>query len=685
MSEALLGRIAREPSESHLSMPPPPCANDVVTPEHKGPDEPEEALRRSERRYRSLFENMFEGLAHCRMLFEEGEPRDFVYLEVNRAFEKLTGLKNVVGKRVTEVIPGIREDQPGLFKVYGRVALTGQPEKLEIYLDSLQAWFSVSVYSMERECFTAVFENVTERKQATEALGESEQRYRLLFNSISDAAFVHQETREEGIPLSFIEVNDVACQRLGYTREEFLRMGPAQIDAAGTHHAVAKVLERVSAGQPSVWEGLHVTKNGRTIPVEVSSRLLHLNGKATYFTTARDVTERKRAEEINAHLAAIIESTDDAILTKDLDGTITSWNKGAERIFGYRPDEVMGQSIRLLLPPERQEEEASIMVRLKAGERVDHFETARLAKDGRRLIVSVTISPLKDGWGRIIGASKIVRDITERKQAEAALVKMSRALEESPVTIVITDLAGNIEYVNPAFTKLTGYTREEAIGNNPRILKSGKMAPEEYQRLWEALMIGREWRGEHLNKAKDGRLFWESAVISPIVNKDGQTTHFLAVKEDITQRKHLEEQLREAQKMEVVGQLAGGVAHDFNNILAATLMHLGLLQETPELTNEMKESLREVEKETVRAANLTRQLLLFSRRQVARIQPLDMNVMIHDLLKMLRRLLGENIEVSFQGPPDTIWVSADSGMKRQHRTQPAGNLAKFRHANHVRT
>jgi CheY-like chemotaxis protein len=111
--------------------------------------------------------------------------------------------------------------------------------------------------------------------------------------------------------------------------------------------------------------------------------------------------------------------------------------------------------------------------------------------------------------------------------------------------------------------------------------------------------------------------------------------------------------------------LAGGVAHDFNNILAATLMHLGLLQETPELTNEMKESLREVEKETVRAANLTRQLLLFSRRQVARIQPLDMNVMIHDLLKMLRRLLGGNIEVSFQGPPDTIWVSADSGMMEQ--------------------
>ena len=135
---------------------------------HKGPEEPGEALRQGQTRYRSLFENMFEGLAHCRMLFEEGQPKDFIYLEVNRAFEKLTGLKNVVGKRVTEVIPGIRESQPGLFQVYGRVAFTGQSEKLELYLDGLQAWFSVAVYSVERECFTAVFENVTERKQAQE-------------------------------------------------------------------------------------------------------------------------------------------------------------------------------------------------------------------------------------------------------------------------------------------------------------------------------------------------------------------------------------------------------------------------------------------------------------------------------------------------------------------------------------
>ena len=161
---------------------------------------PQEVSHRVEARYRALFENMLEGLAHCRMLFEDGQPQDFIFLEVNHAFDKLTGLKEVVGKRVTEVIPGIRTSQPELFQAYGRVALSGQPEKLETHLDSLKAWFSISVYSTEKEHFTAVFENITERKRVAEALRESEQRYRLLFNSVSDAVFVHEEARDRRSP-----------------------------------------------------------------------------------------------------------------------------------------------------------------------------------------------------------------------------------------------------------------------------------------------------------------------------------------------------------------------------------------------------------------------------------------------------------------------------------------------------
>jgi PAS domain S-box-containing protein len=258
-----------------------------------------------------------------------------------------------------------------------------------------------------------------------------------------------------------------------------------------------------------------------------------------------------------------------------------------------------------------------------------------------------------------------IEDVSEREEAESELLKMSRALDQSPVSIIITNRAGNIEYVNPAFTKATGYARKEALGKNPRILQSGKTAPEHYERLEKAIATGCEWRGEFLNRSKDGGLFWESCLISPIVNKAGQVTHFLEVNEDITQKKQLEEQLRQAQKMEMVGQLTGGVAHDFNNILVATLMQLGMLQDSPQLSVDIKASLREVEKETVRAANLTRQLLLFSRQEPARIAPLDMNALIHNLLKMLRRLLGENIEIVFQESADAVWVRADAGMMEQ--------------------
>jgi signal transduction histidine kinase len=205
--------------------------------------------------------------------------------------------------------------------------------------------------------------------------------------------------------------------------------------------------------------------------------------------------------------------------------------------------EVIGRSTKLLLPPERQDEESLILARLKSGQYVESFETIRMAKDGRRIAVSVTMSPLRDGDGRIIGASKIFRDITERKALEA--------------------------------------------------------------------------------------------------------------------------QLRQAQKMEAVAQLAAGVAHDFNNVLVAILMNLGLLQNNPSIGEDTRESLREVEKHTVRATNLTRQLLLFSRQQAARIGPVELNSLITDLLVMLRRLLGENIEISLQGAPEGSWINADAGMMEQ--------------------
>lgn len=233
----------------------------------------------------------------------------------------------------------------------------------------------------------------------------------------------------------------------------------------------------------------------------------------------------------------------------------------------------------------------------------------------------------------------------ERRMAVQGLRKLSSALEQSPVSIVITDVAGTIEYVNPKFTSRTGYGFEEAVGQNPRILKSGSRSAEEYRELWATISSGREWRGEFLNKAKDGSLFWEHAVISPIRDDKGRITHYVAVKEDITDRKQLEAQLLQAMKLESVGRLAGGVAHDFNNMLQAILGHAQIALGTLTVDHPVYNDLVEIEKAGLRSADLTRQLLAFARRQPARLRVVDVNQTVEQTRRMLERLIGEDIDL----------------------------------------
>ena len=235
-------------------------------------------------------------------------------------------------------------------------------------------------------------------------------------------------------------------------------------------------------------------------------------------------------------------------------------------------------------------------------------------------------------------------------------------MEQSPSSIIITDLRGEIHYVNPQFTKTTGYSLQEVLGKNPRLLKSNQMPSAHYTRLWATILQGKVWRGELHNRKKNGELFWESASVSPISDGAGKISHFVAVKEDITQRRHLEAQLRQAQKLEAIGQLAGGVAHDFNNILAAIMMHIGLLQMNPKLDEVTRQALKDLIIEARRAANLTRQLLMFSRRSVLTVKALDLNEVVANLLKMLSRLIGEHIDLRFEGEPALPTIEADAGM-----------------------
>jgi diguanylate cyclase (GGDEF)-like protein/PAS domain S-box-containing protein len=264
-----------------------------------------------------------------------------------------------------------------------------------------------------------------------------------------------------------------------------------------------------------------------------------------------DITERKKAEESLLRLASIVEFSEDAIIGKTTEGVITSWNRAAEKMYGYTKTEVLGRNLSFLVIPERREEIRALIERVRAGHSVDCFETQRLTKEGSVLDVSLSVSPIKDASGQVTGSSAIARDLTPRKRDAEQLRLQAAALEAAANAIVITDFHGTIMWVNHAFTTMTGYSKEEAVGNNPRLLKSGKQPRSYYADLWSTISSGKVWHGELVNRRKDGTTYTEEMTITPMAQNVGQAnwSHFIAIKQDVTERKRAEEELYRAHQM----------------------------------------------------------------------------------------------------------------------------------------
>jgi PAS domain S-box-containing protein len=253
----------------------------------------------------------------------------------------------------------------------------------------------------------------------------------------------------------------------------------------------------------------------------------------------------------------------------------------------------------------------------------------------------------------------------ERLATEASHARLATAVEQADESIFMTDAQGTILYVNPAFEKTTGFSRAEALGQNPRIFNSGKHDPAFFHEMWQVLHRGEVWSGHFINRRKDGQLYEEEATISPIRNELGCVVNYVAVKRDVTREVELESQLRQAQKMDAFGQLAGGVAHDFNNILAVIQLQAGLLKTDRNLPLKQLELAADIEKAAERGANLTRQLLLFSRRQSIQPQNLDLKVVLDNITRMLQRSVGEHVQLQLKVAPDPMIIYADPGMMDQ--------------------
>ncbi|MCX6998441.1 MAG: PAS domain S-box protein, partial [Kiritimatiellaeota bacterium] len=288
---------------------------------------------------------------------------------------------------------------------------------------------------------------------------------------------------------------------------------------------------------------------------------------------------------------------------------------------------------------------------------VGRYQGQHRLASGEVRAVEAFLSPLRIGGRPCLYA--IVSDITAHRRNDERMQLQSAALSAAANSIVITDLTGRIIWANPAFARLTGYPLEEALGQNPRFLKSGRQDAAFYQRLWQTILAGGVWYGELVNRRKDQSLYTEEMTITPVKNAAGVMTHFVAVKVDISERRDLQQQLFQSQKMESIGRMAAGVAHDFNNLLQGILGFSDLLLNQFEEQDPRRQDVGEIRKAAQQAAQLTRQLLAFSRKQRMDLQVLDSNAVVQGAGKLLQRLLGENIALDYQLAPDLARIKAD--------------------------
>jgi two-component system, cell cycle sensor histidine kinase and response regulator CckA len=509
---------------------------------------------------------------------------------------------------------------------------------------------------------------VIQQAQAEATLQQKEEYFRALTEGTSDVTTL---VNAEGI----IRYESPSVEQLfGFRPADLIGRNAFEFvhpdDLARVQQALAQALAIPGSSTRLELRFRHKDGSWRVLEATTRNLLDDPNVKGIVINS-RDSTERNRLVEALSESSQfnqqIVASAEEGIIVYGRDQKYQVWNPFMEQLTGMPANQVLGKNPEELFPFLREAGVLGSIQKALAGEPTAslefHFRTLLSVKSGW---VNQANAPLRNGAGEIIGVIGIVRDITERKRTQESHARLVTAVEQSVETIVITDASSTILYANPAFERTSGYTRAEALGQTPRILKSGQHDAEFYGKMWAVLSRGEVWSGRLINKKKDGALYEEDATISPMRDPSGKVINYVAVKRDVTHEAELEAQLRQAQKMEAVGQLAGGVAHDFNNMLAIIRGNAELLlMEEGQLTANALEGLKHVVAASERAANLTRQLLAFSRKQVLQPQPLMLNEVITNLTRMLKRVIGEHIDLQCHYAVPLPYVQADTGMMEQ--------------------
>jgi len=474
--------------------------------------------------------------------------------------------------------------------------------------------------------------------RSEQAIRASELCYRRVFEAAKDGILILDAGSGR-----INDANPFLSKLLGFSREEMLGKTVGELSPFKDIESNQIMLERLQSDGYVRYEDLPLeTKDGRQIAVEFVSNAYQAGNQRMIQCNIRDITERKKAQNHSFRLAAIIESSDDAIIGKDLNGIITSWNKGAERIFGFTTGEMVGTSMLRLIPVDRYDEETAILGKIRRGENVGHFETRRQTKDGRLIDVSITASPIKDAAGQVFGVSKVAHDISLRKEAEAAgrssEARYRTLFNYAPDGILLADPKGCYLDANASMCRMLGYTREELVGLHARDI----VAPAEFPHVAPALAAiaaGPDYHREWLFRRKDG-----SDVSAEVIATTMPDGNLLAMIHDLSERKAAAEKLAQlnvelehrvterTEQLQAANEELEAFSYSVSHDLRAPLRHVAgfveLLQKDagPTLSEKNLRFLATISQSAKRMGNLIDDLLAFSKVGRSEMQKTQVNL-----------------------------------------------------------
>lgn len=618
------------------------------------------ALEESEARFKQIFHESPIGMGLVR--------QDGIVLMINPKFCQLLGYNEseLIGRNYFEFISPdeLKEAKDNLAAMYRGDRHSYSVERRYRRRDGQWFWGHMEVTRMKTAegaplLAFGMLEDISERKK-------SQETREFLVNVLENTGEAVITADLNGTLLSW---NKAAETLYGFTAAEAIGKKARDLMPEGKAREIQALMDRFIQGEKiKNHEMIRLKNNGEPFYASITFSLLkdERGAKKGITMVIRDVSEMKKARKSQDRLANILEHSYDAILGIDMEGVITHWNIGAETMFGYTASEAHGQNIQLLVPEEYRSETRYLMEKAVKGESVGNFETVRRRKNGSLIDVSLNVSPFKDDSGKVTAVSAILRDITETKKARETRERLADILENSPIAITTTNLERKFIQFNHAAENLYGYKAEEMLGKTHRTL-----VPEDH---WQQHLEVREnvLQGqsvvhfESVRRRKDGQPIAVSSTLIPYRDSEGKIMGVTAMSVDITEQKKAaetlnrkEEQIKLAQKMEAIGRLAGGVAHDFNNLLSIIGGNANFVLDDPAFEGPHREELEEIKKAVQQGSDLTRQLLLLGQKQISQAQPIQLNDLCREMMKMSKRLVDASIEITLDLEKDLHPIFAD--------------------------